>query len=118
MGSGRWEGVGILTGTKGRRWLIFIRFGNPCELQTGAVFEAANIWSVRANTSYVEMLAEEAMRLSGSKKMDVSAGTVLEVTAEHSYNTLTDSYMTKMNQMDDSWKLNGDRKLDGGRYIL
>ncbi|MEW4411519.1 phage tail protein [Clostridium sp. AN503] len=118
--NGLWTlgGSRYLNGYEGEALVDFYPVRQSLRIAAGAVFEAANIWSVRANTSYVEMLAEEAMRLSGSKKMDVSAGTVLEVTAEHSYNTLTDSYMTKMNQMDDSWKLNGDRKLDGGRYIL
>ncbi len=31
---------------------------------------------------------------------------------------LTDSYMTKLNGLDGTWKLNGSRKLDGGRYAL
>ncbi|ERI79382.1 Phage tail protein (Tail_P2_I) [[Clostridium] symbiosum] len=30
----------------------------------------------------------------------------------------TDSYMTKLNGLDGTWKLNGSRKLDGGRYAL
>ena len=31
---------------------------------------------------------------------------------------VTDSYVTKLNGLDRTWKLNGSRKLDGGRYAI
>ncbi len=107
-----------LNGYEGETLVDFYPVQQSLRIAVGTGCEAVNIWSVGVNASYVGMSAEEAMRLSGSKEMDVRADATFEVTAEHSCDTLTDSYMIKMNQMDDNWKLNSDRKLDGGRYIL
>lgn len=66
----------------------------------------------------VEITTESALDIQMEAAEKIQTGERVRMQAESAYHIKTASYMTKMNQTDGTWKLNGSRKLDGGHYTL
>lgn len=65
-----------------------------------------------------EIATGEQLEIQTLAAEEIGAGERIQIQGEAAYQIETASYMTKMNQTDATWSLNGSRKLDGGRYVL
>lgn len=68
--------------------------------------------------NWVEVKLEGALRVQSKAEEMFQSGERVSVQTASLYNIETTEYMTKLNQLDGTWKLDGIRKFDGGRYIL
>lgn len=96
-----------------------IRSVERVKVQTGAV-EAIEISSGLELVAGVEhnLQIGESVRYRSHAAGEVQAQEqfTLRSAAAHEFDAV--SHMTKINQMDSEWKLDGSRKLDGGNYTL
>lgn len=88
-------------------------------LSTAAGLETAIGMEIHAQQSVRrEAKAEGMIRLHSKAAEAAQDGERLRTCTGAAYAVEAASYMTKMNQTDALWNLDGSRKLDGGRYVL
>lgn len=91
-------------------WVIF---RSTADIETAAGIKLCITQEVKAGP-----MTGCSAHMQAAAEQKVKTGEQARVQAEAAYILKTAGYMTKMNQFNCEWKLNGSRTLDGGSYTL
>lgn len=96
-----------------------VRTGEKVVMQNTVWVEAAaEIWLHTLQKAQVKLLTGCGVCMQSAVEKALQTIERVGIQMESAYHIKTASYMTKMNQLNCEWKLDGSRKLDGGHYIL
>lgn len=87
-----------------------IKFNGKAKAELAGVNMNESVRAVIKTKSIQRVQTGAVKQMEVAERLNCQASTIGRIE--------TDSYMTKLSGLDGAWKLNGSRKLDGGRYAL